>query len=205
MNLALGLVFFLGYYAVIDGLVAVCFGEGLEITRIIVFVLTLNQFTRFMRSAPLLFRNASGTFYNDRWKPLAEGTANLLLSLLLVIVLPDELKIAGVIGATVITTLGICHIVEPFVIFRHVFEISPKKFYLKNYLYMALFSACLLGMTYLSGLYGFDGKGITGILINGAVSLGISAAALGLAALFDRELRDSVKAASNYIKSRIKS
>lgn len=204
MNLVLGLVFFLGYYAVIDGLVAFFFGEGLEINSIIVFVITLNQFTRFMRSAPLLFRNASGTFYNDRWKPVAEGTVNLLLSLILVIVLPDYLKIAGVIGATVITTLGICHIIEPYVIFRHVFEISPKRFYVKNYLYMALFAVCLLGIKYTSGRFGIEGNDITGILINGVISLGISAAALGLAAVFDRELRDSVKAASYYIKSRIK-
>jgi hypothetical protein len=60
----------LGYYAVIDSVVMLLFGFGLSVSRAIAFIITVNQFIQYMRNASLLFRNASGTFYNDRWKPI---------------------------------------------------------------------------------------------------------------------------------------
>ena len=87
---ALALVFFLGYYAVIDSVVSMLFGPEQRLSRAIAFIITLNQFVSFMRQAALLFRNASGTFYHDRWKPLAEGAANLVLSLVFVSVFQEE-------------------------------------------------------------------------------------------------------------------
>lgn len=194
LNFALGLVFFLGYYAIIDGLVSLCFGEGLEIIRPIVFIISLNQFTKYMRNAQLLFRNASGTFYNDRWKPMIEGVANLVLSLILVNVLSDDIRIVGVILATVITTLFICHAIEPHIIFRHVFNCSPKSFYIRNYSYIALFTACLILMYIIKETTGIgsDLNGFTGILVNGFVSVGISAIVLGLVAVIDKEFRNNM-------------
>lgn len=196
MNFALGLVFFLGYYAIIDELVAICFGEGLEIIKPIVFIITLNRFTTYMRNAQLLFRNASGTFYNDRWKPIAEGIANLVLSLILVNVLSDDYRIVGVIIATVITTLSICHIVEPYIIFRHVFNCSPKHFYIRNYLYIALFTACLFLMVFIKDNVGIGSEinGFSGILVNGFISVGISAIALGIVSVIDKEFRNNMLA-----------
>ena len=192
LNFALGMVFFIGYYAVIDGLVEILFGEGLAVTRPVAFILTMNHFTTYMRNASLLFRNASGTFYYDRWKPVAEGAANITLSLLFVNILPEEYKIVGVIFATILTSLFICHIVEPHVIFKHVFNSSPKEFYIRNYLYTALFTVCLLAMPYLTGMLGIETKGIRGIFANGLLSLGVSFSALILVAVIDKEFRNSV-------------
>ena len=82
-NFIIGIIFFLGYYAVIDNLVNICFksNEELVLTRPISFIITLNYFIQFMRQATLLFRDATGTFYNDRWKPLFEGLLNVALSI----------------------------------------------------------------------------------------------------------------------------
>ena len=194
MNYALGFLFFMGYYAIIDGLVALCFGDGLEIARPIVFVITLSQFIKYMRNASLLFRNASGTFYNDRWKPVAEGVANLILSLIFVNILSEDLRIAGVILATIITTLFICHTVEPFILFRHVFKGSPKSFYVRNYLYIALFTCCLTGMTFIKDMFGSGSYGVSGIFKNGILAVAVSAAALGLVMIVDKEFRSSILA-----------
>ena len=49
MNFMLGCVFFLGYYAVIDDLVALLFGRGLELDKSVSFVITVNYFIQFMR------------------------------------------------------------------------------------------------------------------------------------------------------------
>ena len=191
LNYVLGMVFFLGYYAVIDNLVSLLFGMGLSVSRPIVFVISLNQFTVFLRNATLLFRNASGTFYFDRWKPLFEGVVNLALSLTFVLLFPDELRIVGVIVATIITTLLICDTVEPFVIFRHVFKQSPSKFCVKNYTYIGLF---VLGLVIVSALLQEVSNPLTGILVNGSIAVMVSFIVFGLLTLLDKSFRDEVRA-----------
>lgn len=191
LNYILGVVFYLGYYAVIDSVVSLCFGTGLEVSRAIVFIITLNQFTFFMRMTALLFRNASGTFYNDRWKPLAEGLVNLGLSLLFVRVFPEEYRVVGVIVATIITTLLICHIVEPYVVFRNVFGQTPSGYCLKNYAYIALFTGCVLIMTRL--IRPCD-HAVAGILVNGSRSLLVSLVMLAMLAAVDPHFRSQVQA-----------
>ena len=189
LNYVLGVVFFLGYYAVIDNVVTLLFGSGLNVPHSIAFIITLNRFIQYMRNAALLFRNASGAFYYDRWKPIAEGIANLVLSLLFVYVFPEGLKIVGVIVATIITNLLICDIVEPYVIFTHVFGISPKKFILKNFMYIGLFVLALFGTIF---LIRDTANAMTGILINGCISIGFSIGLICFTAFIDRSLRSSI-------------
>ena len=149
LNYFLGFIFFLGYYVTVDRVIALFFGEGLEVSSSVSFVITVNQFTQYMRGTALLFRNASGTFYYDRWKPLAEGVINLILSLIFVNIFPESYRVAGVIAATIATTLLICDIVEPYVVFRHVFNASPLKFCIKNYICISVFVFSLLTVTWL--------------------------------------------------------
>ena len=179
LNYVLGVVFFLGYYAVIDQIVRLFFGTGLEVSRTVSFIITLDGFIKFMRRSALLFRNASGTFYYDRWKPIVEGIVNLGLSLLFVQVFPEDYRVAGVIAATIITSLLICHIVDPYVVYKHVFGKSVKEYWLRNYAYMGLFVIALLLLNYMD-----SGR----LLTNGMITLGISAAVLGLVVLVDRSI-----------------
>ena len=133
-NYIIAVVFFMGYFATIDSLVELMFGQNLQMSRSITIVITMNYFLNFTRRSTLLFRDATGTFYNDRWKPVVEGVLNIILSILLVKVLPEDYSVVGVIVATIITNLFICHIVEPYVLFKNAFKSSPKKFYFKKYI-----------------------------------------------------------------------
>ncbi|MBR5975069.1 MAG: oligosaccharide flippase family protein [Clostridiales bacterium] len=200
MNYALGFLFFLGYYAIIDGLVTFCFGSGLQIAGPVVFIITLHYFTMYMRNAALLFRNASGAFYYDRWKPIVEGITNLILSLLLVNILSEDMRIVGVVFATVITTLFICHVVEPFILFRHVFMSSPRTFYIRNYLYVAWFLCFLIGMSYIKTRISSEMPGVSGFLANGAVSVILSIGAIGLISLVDKEFRGAFRSLRRNLK-----
>ena len=194
LNYILGFIFFLGYYAVIDNVVTMCFGGGLVLSRTIGSIIALNCFVQYMRSAALLFRDSTGTFYNDRWKPLAEGVSNLALSLIFVNIFPEDNRVAGVVVATIITNLLICHIVEPYVIFHNVFGHSPRRYCLRNYAYIALFAVCLCVMSCVMQDYESD---INGFLVNGCLSVGISFMALGIVAAADREFRMEVKILGN--------
>ena len=189
LNYILGIIFFLGYYAVIDSVVGLLFGPDVLMARQIAFIITINQFTQYMRSSLILFRNASGTFYNDRWKPVVEGVANLILSLFFVVSFPYAYKVVGVIVATIITTLAICNIVEPYIVFHHVFGISAKKFYVRNYAYTGIFVICLILMDLLMRSYESQGMNL---IVNGIISVGLSIGVLGTISLMDNKFRTEV-------------
>ena len=137
LNFAIGAVFYLGYYAVADSLVAMFFSRELVAERMISQVITMNGFVQFMRYSTISFRDATGTFYYDRWKPLIEGSVNIVLSVFLV----NRIGVVGVIAATILTNLLICHIVEPYVLYRYALSASPIKHYLRNYGMIVLFWA----------------------------------------------------------------
>ena len=190
LNYILGVTIFLGYYAVIDDLIKIIFASDLQMSRTISFIVTLNQFTIYMRNSCHLFRNASGTFYNDRWKPLVEGLVNLILSLLFVIVLPEEYKVIGVIASTIITTLTICDTVEPYVIFKHVFHSSPTIYYIRNYIYTCLF---IISLYFMNILMRPCSSPVKGLIVNGMISLLLSTMLFIIIAVADVTFRDEIK------------
>lgn len=163
-NYCLSIVFFLGYYSIIDNLIVLFFGDGLEQAKSITIVITINYFIQFTRRSTLLFRDATGTFYNDRYKSLVEGLVNLVLSLLFAY----YFGVVGVLIATIITNAFICHTVEPYMLYKYAFKTSVKKYYFKNYGYIVLF---------IIALFVFDRISITAdsfwyeLLLNGCLSV----------------------------------
>ena len=181
LNFMIGTVFYTGYYAVIDPVIAILFAEELVVERSISLVITLNGFVQFMRSGVLTFRDATGTFYNDRWKPLAEGLVNLTLSVLLV----KQIGVVGVIVATVITNLLICHIVEPCVLYKNAFQASPRQHYVRNYGMILLFG---IGLMVYNGAARTQGSFWRLLLVNGAISVGVSAMICLIATVANRRI-----------------
>lgn len=178
LNFMIGAVFYLGYYAVADSLVALLFSQNLVAEKMISQVITMNGFVQFMRESTVSFRDATGTFYYDRWKPIVEGIVNMALSVLLV----NRIGVVGVIVATILTNLLICHIVEPYVLYVHAFSASPIKHYLRNYAMIALFWA---------GMFAFDylvkpmEPGFKAFWCNGFASVGVSAVLCAVVLLAD--------------------
>ena len=167
LNFVIATVFYLGYYAIIDDLISLLFSADLVVEKSISFVIALNGFIQFMRKSVLTFRDATGTFYNDRWKPLFEGILNLILSICLV----HWIGVQGVIIATIITNLCVCHVVEPYILYKNAFSLSPVGYYKKNYGMIVLFGISLkfldLCMRTVDGYW-------KSLFINGFLSVGIS-------------------------------
>jgi O-antigen/teichoic acid export membrane protein len=199
-NFIIGVIFFLGYYAVIDNLVVLCFGEAdLELAKTISFVITVDYFIQFMRQTALLFRDATGTFYNDRWKPIVEGVINIALSILLVIVLPDEFRVVGVIVATIITNLLICHVVEPHVLYKYAFKRKAKVYYLRNYFYISVFIVALIVLNFC--MVNIDNQWLE-LLANGGISIAFSLGISILAICINKDFRHYIKVFINKIKGK---
>lgn len=185
-NFILSTVFFLGYYAIIDNLVTVFFGTNLEMVKSISFVITLNYFIQFMKSATGLFRDATGTFYYDRWKPIVEGLINVVLSICFVLVLPSEYNVVGVIAATILTNLFVCHIVEPHVLHKYAFKSSAKTYYIRNYVYIAAFAAALCALHFC--MVDMSSQWLE-LLVNGSIAVAIAIVPCTVAILVNKDFR----------------
>lgn len=196
LNFIIGMVFFLGYYAVIDDAIYICFGDNLELTKDISFVITLNYFIQFMRQACLLFRDATGTFYNDRYKPILEGIVNVILSLIFV----NIIGIVGVIVATIITNLLICHIVEPYVLYKHVFEKKPTNYYILNYSFIGMFTLCLIAMHF--SMINIENQYLS-LLVNGVIAVAISIIPVTIAFIVVKDFRKYILKFSRQLKEKI--
>lgn len=192
-NFIVGIIFFLGYYAIIDNLVNICFssnGNDLELMKSISFIITLNYFIQFMRQATLLFRDATGTFYQDRWKALFEGIINVALSIgfiyLFSFLFGEDFAVVGVIVATIVTNLTICHIVEPHVLYKYAFKTKTTKYYIRNYLYIAIFAAALVALHFCLQSYSNEWKEL---LINGCIAVAIAIIPCVAAGFADKDFR----------------
>lgn len=193
LNFILGFVSMLGFYAIIRPLLKLVLQTDNFLDNKIVFVISLNYFIQFMRRATLSFRDASGIFYYDRFKPIFEGVINLILSIILVI----YFDIIGVLIATVITSLLINHIVEPFVLYKYGFEEKPKRFYILNYFSVILFAIAMLVFNFVKISHS---NTIVLILVNGFISVGISLVVLILAFIFVKDFREQTKIGFSQIK-----
>ena len=187
INFMIGCVFYLGYFAIINEVVELLFSADLVCAPSVAFVITLNGFVQFMRRSTLLFREATGTFYYDRWKPLVEGIINIILSVLLV----RSIGVVGVIAATILTNLLICHVVEPYVLYKNAFEMSPVKYYCRNYVLIFFFA---VGMWVFQQVAVQNDVLLNRLLINGCVSVAISAGICSLVMLMNREQVMKMKA-----------
>jgi peptidoglycan biosynthesis protein MviN/MurJ (putative lipid II flippase) len=98
---------------------------------------------------------------------VAEGVFNVVLSVLFV----KFFGAVGVIVATIATNLLICHVVEPYVLYKNAFHISPAPYYRKNYFWILLFTGALTALNRV--MVSLDNHWLQ-LLANGFISVGVS-------------------------------
>ena len=199
INFIFGLMFFLGFYAVIDDLLLLIFTNDPKIilSKDLVLIITMNYYIQFMRNSVVLFKDSSGLFYNDRFKPLLEGLINLILSLILV----KLIGISGVLIATIITNLFVTHTIEPYVLFKYGFNLKPFKYYLVNYLGIVLFFSLLLIFNFVPILS--TNNLIVNIILNGITSITISFIVFLILYLASDTFRNTFKLLAKYLKKHL--
>ena len=195
----LGVIFIFGYYAIIDDLVAIVFGANLIMSRSVAMVISVNYFIQFMRRSTILFRDASGTFYNNRWMPVIEGVINVGLSILFVLVFPAEYGVVGVIVATIITNIFICHIIDPRVLYKYALLTSPKRFNIRNYTYIAVFAAMLFLLNYCT--VSLPSR-VADLFANGFIAVAVAVVTCVVAALLNKDFRHYFGAIARKVKNK---
>lgn len=95
--------------------IRVFFGADYLFPMSIVWIIVANFYLNGMRQTNLIFREAMGLFWYDRYKSIAEGIVNLIVSVLLV----RRFEVAGIFLGTIVSTLTTSFWVEPYVLMRY--------------------------------------------------------------------------------------
>lgn len=90
-----------------------------------VAIIVANSYFTMVRKTTLVYRNAMGLFWKDRFKPLLESLINLIVSILLV----KKLGFVGVFLGTLISTITTSFWIEPWILFKYGFEIKVREYF----------------------------------------------------------------------------
>ena len=121
-----------------------------------------------------LFRDITGTFQQEKFRPIASALINLTVSALLV----PRLGIAGCVIGTVTAYLTTYLIFDPRIIWRVALKQSPRGYYLRNILYKAVLIAAGLLSWWLCSLVSL--AAIPGFIIHGCICVAVPCAVFSL-------------------------
>lgn len=136
--------------------VALWVGPRFVLDSVVFAVLVIIFYINGMRRITLVYRESLGLFWYDRFKPLAEGTLNIAISITLV----KRMGLSGVFLGTLISMLLTSFWVEPYIVYKYAFEQSVRDYVKKYAMYMAaavaVFAAVHLsiGLMAPSGIFG---------------------------------------------------
>lgn len=117
---------FCGLFVLFNPFVELWVGKAYLFDKVIVAAMAFSFYLTYMRKAVLMFRDASGLYWNDRYKPLAESVINLAASIYLTI----HYGVIGVVIGGIISTLLTCFWVEPYVLFNNGIDIKLKDYFM---------------------------------------------------------------------------
>lgn len=109
-----------------EDFIRIFFGVDYQLGMIIVTLITLIIYFEKIYLTSAVFKDAKGLFWNDRFRPLIEAGLNIVLSIIF-------MKIMGLSGILIGTLLSILLTAwaQPYVLYKHGFEKSSKKFTFK--------------------------------------------------------------------------
>ena len=116
------------------------------------YVLVLNFYLYGMRRPVLTFRDATGAFWNDRFKPIFESIINLVASILLA----NPFGIAGIFLGTLVSTVTTSLWVEPMVLYHNVFYAHMRKYFARFFSYTAVGLVICVITTWLCSHVGYS-------------------------------------------------
>lgn len=128
---------FCGLYVLFNPFVELWVGKAYLFSEAVVAAMAFSFYLTYMRKAVLMFRDACGLYWNDRYKPLAESVINLTASIYLTI----HYGVIGVVIGGIISTLLTCFWVEPYVLFNNGIDIKLKDYFM-DYLKFTVVTLC---------------------------------------------------------------
>lgn len=118
-------------------------GEDMLLPAASVIYIVVYYYTWQFRTAELFFKDAAGMWQEDFWKPYVAALINLCANIILV----NIIGINGVFISTIACMVGVYFPWETIVIFKKLFQRSPKQ-YLKDQMLYFIRAIMMCGMTF---------------------------------------------------------
>ncbi|NRD76943.1 oligosaccharide flippase family protein [Bacillus sp. BRMEA1] len=149
----------------VNSFITLLWGKEYVFSIYIVLCIMAYFFLNCMRQASNIFIDASGLFWQIKWKSLIEAIVNLSVSLYFVISL--KMGIAGIILGNIVSCLTTNFWWEPYVVFKYKLKVELYKYFL-NYTHYTL--VLILNIVILFGIETHFQNGILGFLLRFIVS-----------------------------------
>lgn len=115
----------IGLFLLLQPFIALSFGKEFLFSLPAVISIILQFYFIGVRKAVLAFRDATGAYWYDRYKPLAEVALKLIFSIWLAI----DFGVAGVMFGTIIAFLLTSFWVEPYVLYKYVLHAKLSSYF----------------------------------------------------------------------------
>lgn len=153
--------------ALIQPFMMLWMGEGLMFTADTAVLFALYFYTWQVRVMGLNFKDAAGMWKNDALKPYVGMVVNIVMDLVLV----NTVGVNGVLSATVAVMVFVYFPWETKVLFRDLFERSPKAYVLSELGYAAATALTAAAAYYTVSLIPLGG--VPGLMLKGFISLAV--------------------------------
>lgn len=184
INMILAFIFYLGYFAIINELITLCFGENLLIDNLLLWLLCFTYYCQYLRQACSNFKDSAGLFYKDKYIALFAAILNIILSVLFAFLFGA----VGVVVATLVLVILIYIPVESYILHKYMFE--KKCVY--DIIYKYINAIIFLFAMFLIKNFSFNFTNLFyNIIVNGLISVGISFVCLFIIQSFT--IKDSIK------------
>lgn len=120
---------------VMNSFITVWIGSKYLLTTCVLIVLVLNYYAKSMRSCHMIFKEAAGIYYEDRYIPLLESTLNIVASLILL----KYFGLAGVFMGTIISSLALYCISYPKYVYKKLFNRGYLNYTKETLGYLSIF------------------------------------------------------------------
>ncbi|KQL42434.1 hypothetical protein AN960_00260 [Bacillus sp. FJAT-25509] len=131
-NFWIGGVSSISLIILLNPFISLWIGKDFTFKLSVVILIVINSYMTIIRKTTLVFRDAMGLFWKDRYKPIFESIINLVVS----IILAQRIGLAGVFIGTLVSTLSTCFWIEPLVLFRYGFEVRLREYFKSFFVYL---------------------------------------------------------------------
>ena len=127
------------------------------------------------RQPLMTFKAAASLWRQDKWKPIVGAVVNLGLSIVLILVLPEDYKLDGVIFGTIFSVIAVQIPWESHIVFTRFFGRTESRAYWLSHMGFALFAVVLCAASWLAAT-AIPLSGIPGIILKGCAAAAVSGA-----------------------------
>lgn len=172
------------FFALIEPFLTLYFGTEYALGTGIAALICACFYVTCMNVPAVSVQNALGLHDKDVWVMMIQGVVNLVLSLVLL----HFVGLAGVIIGTIASTVLCPFFSKDYILGKYFFNKKPTKMYLWQLFYAAI-TAAVSGLTYFVCNVWLPVKGWGGLILNGFISLFISAAAVVISTFYTDRFR----------------